>query len=162
MLTKFHFPIQCVQYDNGHEFKNSNLRSFFSSKGIVFHLSFPHSSPQNGKAERGIRTINDIMCTLLFRTINDIMCTLLFRTHLKPSYWVEVLHTATYLFNRCPSCPLHLITPYETLFLQSHYYSHLRIFNCLCFPNVSATPPNKLSPRSIAGCDIPPLRNEML
>jgi hypothetical protein len=97
-----------------------------------------HTSPQNGKLERNIHTINDIMCVLLFQA------------HLKTSYWVEALHTTTYLFNRHPSHPLHLITPYETLFLECHDCSHLCAFICLCFPNLSATSPNKLSPGSIA------------
>jgi hypothetical protein len=43
---------------------------------------------------------------------------------------------------------LHLVTPYERLFLQPHDYSHLRTFGCLCYPNLSATFHIKLSPRS--------------
>jgi hypothetical protein len=93
----------------------------------MFRFSCPHTSPQNGKAERGIRSINDIIRTLLFQP------------HFKPDYWVEALHTATYLFNRHPSRPLHLITPYEQLFLQPPDYSHLRSFGYLCYPNLSAT-----------------------
>jgi transposase InsO family protein len=66
VLNQFHLSIQSVQCDNGREFDNSTIRSFFFSKGIVFHMSCPHSSPQNGKAEHGIHTINDITRTLLF------------------------------------------------------------------------------------------------
>jgi hypothetical protein len=78
------------------------------------------------------------------------MCTLLFQAHLDMAYWVEALHTATYLFNRRPSLPLHLHTPYEALFLQPPDYSHLRTFGCLCFPNLSAIAPHKLAPHSMA------------
>jgi hypothetical protein len=60
------------------------------------------------------------------------------------------MHTATYLYNRRPNCPLQLLTPYETIFLQPPDYSHLRAFECLCYPNLLATTPNKLSPRSTA------------
>jgi hypothetical protein len=46
------------------------------------------------------------------------MHTLLFQAHLKPCYWVEALHTATYLYNWRPCCPLQLSTPYKSLFFQ--------------------------------------------
>jgi transposase InsO family protein len=99
VLNQFHLSIQIIQCDNGKEFDNQWLRSFFNSHGIVFRLSCPHTSPQNGKAERNIHTINDIMCTLLFQA------------HLKSCYWVESLHTATYLYNRRLCRPLYLCTP---------------------------------------------------
>jgi hypothetical protein len=138
VLNQFHLSIQCIQCDNGREFDNHVLCSFFTAKGSVFRFSCPRTSPQNGKAECGIRSINNIMRTLLFQA------------HLDMAYWVEALHTTTYLFNRRPSLPLHLHTPYEALFLQPPDYSHLRTFSCLCFPNLSAIAPHKLAPHSMA------------
>jgi hypothetical protein len=116
VLNQFHLAILCIQCDNGREFDIHALHSFLASKGIVLRLPCPHTSSQNGKAEWGICSINDILRTLLFQS------------HLKPTYWVEALHTATYLFKRRPSWPLNLITPYEVLFLQPPDYSHLRSF----------------------------------
>jgi transposase InsO family protein len=43
-LTQFHLSIQIIQCDNGCEFDNQSLRFFSSSKGIVFCLSYPHTS----------------------------------------------------------------------------------------------------------------------
>jgi hypothetical protein len=102
-LNQFHLSIQCIQCDNGREFDNAELRSYLSVKGIVLCLSCPHTSAQNGKAEHGLRSINDIFHTLLFQA------------NLKSSYWVEALHTVTYLFNHRPSQPLQLVMPYESL-----------------------------------------------
>ena len=65
--TQFHVIIKSMQCDNGDEFINSSLRSFFSSNGIDYRFSCPHTSPQNGKAERLIRTTNDIVRTLLIQ-----------------------------------------------------------------------------------------------
>jgi hypothetical protein len=110
---QFRLPIQSVQCDNGKEFDNHALGSFFSKYGIVFRFSCLHTSPQNGKAERGIRIITNILCTLLFQG------------HLPAWYWVEAMHNATYLFNRRPSRPLQRITPYEALFVQTLDYSNL-------------------------------------
>jgi histone deacetylase 1/2 len=67
VLNQFHLSIQCVQCDNGGEFVNHTLRDFFQSHGITYRLSCPYTSSQNGKAERSIRTINDIIRTLLIQ-----------------------------------------------------------------------------------------------
>jgi transposase InsO family protein len=64
-LTQFHLPIQGIQCDNGREFDKHALHSFLSSKGIDFRLSCPHTSPQNGKAKRGIRTLCGLFCSKL-------------------------------------------------------------------------------------------------
>jgi hypothetical protein len=119
VLNQFHLSMQCIQCENGCEFDNHALCSFFTTKGSIFHFSCPHTPPQNGKTECGIWSINNIMHTLLFQA------------HLDMAYWVEALHTATYLFNRRHSLPLHLHTPYEALFLQPPDYSHLWTFSCL-------------------------------
>lgn len=60
ILNQFHICIQCIQYDNVKEFDKNSLRDFLASKD-VFRLSCPYSSPQNDKAERAIRSLNDIM-----------------------------------------------------------------------------------------------------
>jgi histone deacetylase 1/2 len=136
ILNQFHLSIQFIQCDNGGEFINNTLRSFLLDRGIVFRLSCPYTSSQNGKAERSIRTINDIVRTLLLQA------------HMPPSYWVEALNTATYLLNQRPSKPINFITPYQTLFNQSPDYSHLRVFGCLWYPNLLPTIPHKLAPGS--------------
>jgi histone deacetylase 1/2 len=61
--TQFHVTIQSMQCDNGGEFLTNTLRAFFAHHEIAFRLSCPHTSPQNGKAERLIRTTNDIIRT---------------------------------------------------------------------------------------------------
>lgn len=84
----------------------------------------------------------------MIRTINNIKRTLLFHAFLPPSYWFYALETATYLLNILPSKVLNNNTPAFTLFGRTPSYDHIRVFGCLCFPNLSATAPNKLSPRS--------------
>uniref|UniRef100_A0A453DS04 Integrase catalytic domain-containing protein n=1 Tax=Aegilops tauschii subsp. strangulata TaxID=200361 RepID=A0A453DS04_AEGTS len=134
--TQFNVIIKGMQCDNGGEFINNSLLSFFSSNGVVFCFSCPHTSPQNGKAERLICTTNDIVRTLLKQA------------NLTPPFWVEALHTATYLLNRRPSRAIHPYTPYFLRFGSHPTYDHLRVFGCLCFPNAYSTMTHKLSPRS--------------
>jgi hypothetical protein len=136
--TQFNLPVVSLQTDNGTEFVNSTLVEFLARHGIHLRMSCPYTSPQNGKAERALRTLNDITRTLLFQA------------HMPPSYWAEALAAATYLVNRRPCQPLGFRIPYTLLYQKPASYSDLRVFGCLCYPNQSATTPHKLAPRSTA------------
>jgi hypothetical protein len=99
-------------------------------------MSCPYTSQQNGKVERSLRTLNNILRSLLFQAC------------LPPVYWVEALHTATLLVNRIPTKTLSSSTPYFHLYSTQPTYDHLRVFGCACYPNMSSTAPHKLAPRS--------------
>ena len=66
VFTQFGLTAKAVQCDNGREFDNSTSCSFFLSRGIQLRMSCPYTS-QNGKAERMIRTTNDVVRTLLIQ-----------------------------------------------------------------------------------------------
>lgn len=136
--TQFRLPIKSFQADNGTEFVNNTLAALFSSRGIHLRLSCPYTSPHNGKAER-------VICTL-----NNIIRTMLIHAHMPTSYWVEALATATYLLNRRPSLAIGNGIPYELLYQKQPDYTSLRAFGCLCYPDLMATAPHKLAPRSTA------------
>ena len=123
--TQFGITIKSIQCDNGREFDNSPLGP---SSSMVLPIS-----PQKGNAKRIIRSTNNIMRSHLFQT------------SLPASYWVD---PATYLLNRLPTKTLASITPQYALFGQQPTYDHLRVFGFACYPNLSATAPHKLSPRS--------------
>ena len=99
-------------------------------------MSSPYTSPQNGRAERIIRSTN-------------ILRSLLFQASLPPSYWVEALHTATHLLNLLPTKTLSMATPHMALYGSPPSYAHLRVFGCLCYPNMTATASHKLAPSSL-------------
>ena len=91
-----------------------------------------------GKVERVLRTLNNIIRTLLIHA------------HIPPPYWAEALATATYLLNRRPSSAVQNGIPFSLLYGLPPDYSHLRVFGCLCYPNMIATSRHKLAPRSTA------------
>jgi hypothetical protein len=74
---------------------------------------------------------------------------LMFHASLPSAYWVEALYTTTYLLNLRPTKTLSFGTPHFTLFVVHPNLSHLRVLGCKCYPNMSATTPQKLAPRSI-------------
>jgi hypothetical protein len=99
-------------------------------------MSCPYTSLQNGKAERILRTINDMLRSLLFQASIPVR------------YWVEGLHSATYLLNRLPTKAISMTSPYFTLNGVTPSHEQLRIFSCACYPNLSATTAHKLAHRS--------------
>jgi hypothetical protein len=99
-------------------------------------MSCPYTSPQNGKVERIIRSVNNVIHTLLIQA------------SLPGHYWAEGLHTVTYLLNRLPTTAIQAVCPHLALFGSAPSYEHLRVFGCTCYPNTTATAPHKLSPRS--------------
>jgi transposase InsO family protein/uncharacterized membrane protein YgcG len=134
--TQFDLTIKAVQCDNGREFDNSTSRDFFLSHGMQLRMSCPYTSSQNGKAERMIRTTNDTIRTLLLQA------------HLPARFRAEALHTSTCLLNCLPSTTCPAPTPHQALFGTPPRYDHLRVFRCACYPNIAATAPHKLAPRS--------------
>jgi hypothetical protein len=99
-------------------------------------MSCPYTSPQNGKAECIIRSVINVIRTLLIQA------------SLPGRYWAEGLHTATYLLNRLPTMAIQAACPHLVLFGSAPSYEHLRVFGCMCYPNTTATAPHKHSPRS--------------
>ncbi|WVZ66382.1 hypothetical protein U9M48_015612 [Paspalum notatum var. saurae] len=115
-------PLRFRAY-NGTEFLNTATASFLASRGTLLRTSCPYTSAQNGKAERMLRTPNNAVRTL--RSMPP--C-------LHPIGWKPFL----------PPCFL------LTGGLHHADYSLLRVFGCPCYPNIGATTPHKLSPRSAA------------
>lgn len=135
--TQFERPIKSFQCDNGREFNNGSFHDFCTKHGMNFRFSCPNTSSQNGKAERMIRTINNRTRTLLLHA------------SIPPLLWVYALRVSCYLHNIIPSNLLNKASPFHILYRKVPLYSHLRVFGCLCFPNLTSTTKHKLSPRSV-------------
>jgi hypothetical protein len=99
-------------------------------------MSCPYTSTQNGKVEHIIRSVNNVIRTLLIQAF------------LPERYWAEGLHTATYLLNRLPTTVIQTTCPHLALFGSAPSYEHKRVFGCTCYPNMTAIAPHKLSPCS--------------
>jgi transposase InsO family protein len=64
-FSPLNLKVAAVRSDNGGEFCNANLKSYFMDKGIAHQLTVPYNSSQNGLAERKHRTIQEKSRTLL-------------------------------------------------------------------------------------------------
>jgi histone deacetylase 1/2 len=82
--------ILALQTDNGREFDNTTLRTFYSEHGIVLRLTCPYTSPQNGKVERILGTLNDGVRTLLLHA--DMPPTFGSKLSPRPPFFSTVTH----------------------------------------------------------------------
>ncbi|KAG8500106.1 hypothetical protein CXB51_003624 [Gossypium anomalum] len=90
--------------------------------GILHRVSCPHTSEQNGVAERKHRHIVETGLTLLAQA------------NLPMKYWGYAFCSAVHLINRLPTPVLDGRSPYQSLFNHEPTYDHLRVFGCYCFP----------------------------
>ncbi|GJV27035.1 ribonuclease H-like domain-containing protein [Tanacetum coccineum] len=124
---QFNVDIKALQYDHDGEYDNTRFHDFFRQNGMQFQFSYPRTSQQNGKSERMLRTINNLIRTLLFQA------------HIPPSYWMEALNMIAHLLNILPTTAINNKIPFTKLYNQTLTYEHLRVFGCLHYPNVDVS-----------------------
>ncbi|KAL4021774.1 hypothetical protein IC575_020590 [Cucumis melo] len=133
--TQFSCPIKTLHTDNALEYKDSTLLSFLSQQGTLVQRSYPHTSQQNGCAERKHRYILDSVRVFLLST----SC--------PEKFWGEAPLTSVCTINRLPSSVLQNISPFETLYGTSLNYSNLKVFDYACFVLLHPHEHTKLEPR---------------
>ena len=126
--------IKAVQSDWGGEYHR--LHRYFERTGIVHRVSCPHTSQQNGIAERKHRHLVETGLALLAHS------------QLPLRYWDEAFLTACYLINRMPTPVINKETPLYRLMHVQPNYSFLRIFGCACWPSLRKYNSHKLEFRS--------------
>ncbi|KAA0025466.1 Retrovirus-related Pol polyprotein from transposon TNT 1-94 [Cucumis melo var. makuwa] len=138
--TQFSCPIKTLRTDNALEYKDSTLLSFLSQQGTLVQRSCPHTSQQNGRAERKHRHILDSVRALLLSA----SC--------PEKFWGEAALTSVYTINRLPSSVLQNISPFERLYGTPPNYSNLKVFGCACFVLLQPHEHTKLEPRARLCC----------
>ncbi|GJY18856.1 ribonuclease H-like domain-containing protein [Tanacetum coccineum] len=114
--TQFKCEIKSFQCDHGGEFNNGRLHTLFAENGIQFRFLCPQTSQQNGNSKQMVRTINNLIRTLLFQA------------NLPLTFWVETLNMAIQLLNILPSTAIANDIPYNRLYGKDPNYTLLRIF----------------------------------
>ncbi|KAF7371927.1 polyprotein [Mycena venus] len=105
------------RFDNGKEYVNQKTLDWLESQGIEWELTAPHSSAQNGVAER------------LNRTIIERACAMLISAHLPLSCWPEAVAYSFYLKNLSPTRALSTnITPHEAFWKSKPDISNVHEF----------------------------------
>ena len=83
--------VKALRSDNGGEYCNRQLDTYFKNKGIRHETTNPHCPNQNGVSERCNRTLVEKARTMLIDA------------KLGMNYWAEACNTACYIKNRVPT-----------------------------------------------------------
>ncbi|MBW0523598.1 hypothetical protein O181_063313 [Austropuccinia psidii MF-1] len=124
--------------DNGSEFNNHQLTTFFQDRGITHLTTSPYTPQQNPFTKRGNRI-----------TITKSRC-LLSDSGLDKSFWAKAVRTATYLENITFKKSLKYSTTYYQWFERPPTYQHLQPFGCLCY-YLNNQPQGKFSEKGSEG-----------
>ena len=96
-------------------------------------MSVPHSSEQNGVAER------------MNRNLMESARSTLSHAGLSNRYWAEAAATAAYIRNRTPTAAIkEEQTPYERWYGKRPNISHLKVFGCMAFAHIPDAQRQKL------------------
>ena len=98
----FDRKIKAIQTNWGGEYHS--LHKYFSSLGILHHISCPHTHAKNGTVKRKHRHLVETSLSLLAKAL------------IPQCYWDEAFTIACFLVNRLPSPVLNNISPFEKLF----------------------------------------------
>ncbi|KAJ9565735.1 hypothetical protein OSB04_001701 [Centaurea solstitialis] len=129
-------PVQTVRTDNGTEFKNSILKSFYNSFGITQTFSAARTPEQNGVVERRNRTLVEAARSMLAES------------QLPQYLWAEAVNTACYTQNRSIIHRRFGQTPYHILFGRVPSVGHFKVFGCKCFVLNETENRGKFGPKS--------------
>ena len=131
--------IKFLYCDNGGEYLSNEMRDFLSEKGITYHLTSPHTSSQNGVAER------------MNRTIQDKKRALLKTAELSPYFWGCAVSVAVHILNRTPTKAIPSdTTPYELWHKKRPELKYLKLFGATAYYH-NKTPSGKCEDRAIKG-----------
>lgn len=123
--------------DNGLEFCNRELSTFFGSVGIKHERSNVETPQMNGVAER----IN--------RTLLDLTRSMLKSAQLPQKFWAEAVTTAAYIRNRVCHSSIEDQVPFTVWTGRTPSVRHLKVYGCLAYARLPDQGRRKLDDRAV-------------
>ena len=139
-ITNLGHSVKIIRSDNAAEFLQGQLQDFFLDHKITHETTTPYMSSQNGRAERGIRTLTTIARSLLDHS------------RLHPRWWLHAIQHACLLNNYLPSTanPDNK-SPFSLLHKKDPDLSRLRVFGS---PTYCLNPNPKKSNRFLPNAEL--------
>jgi hypothetical protein len=132
--------IRYIRSDNAPEFVKGLLQTLAEESGISFEKTVPEAHQQNGVAERGICTCENMMRAMLVDS------------KLSGFWWPFAAQYATYIKNRVPHKALPpFTTPFQLWFNRRPSLSNLIPFGARCTMRVISANTRTLDPRGTPG-----------
>ncbi|GJU71936.1 retrovirus-related pol polyprotein from transposon TNT 1-94 [Tanacetum coccineum] len=128
-----------VRYDNGTEFKNATLKSFYEKQGIMHHMSIAQMPQQNGFVKRQNHTLVEAARTMLiFSKLPEFL-------------WAEAISTACFTQNCSFIHTRYSKTPYVLLKGRKPNVQYFHVFGSLCYPINDRDDLRKMRPKADIG-----------
>ncbi|GJZ45874.1 retrovirus-related pol polyprotein from transposon TNT 1-94 [Tanacetum coccineum] len=125
-----------IRTDNGTEFKNEKLRSFYAKLGIAHHTSIARTSQQNGVVECRNRTLVEAAHTMLIFSKT-------------PKFlWAEAISTACFTQNRSIIHTRYNKTRYELIRGRKSNVQYFHVLGSLCYPTNNRDDIGKMKPKA--------------
>ena len=119
--THFKRDVMYLRADN--EYTSNAIKSLLDRVGAILELCVPHEHGQNGKAERIIRTLCEMMLAMLHHS------------GLPLCFWTFAFQYSIFILNRIPHGTKSM-SAVEELFGSAPDLSFLRVFGCVCWAHV--------------------------
>ncbi|MCO5610117.1 hypothetical protein L7F22_064352 [Adiantum nelumboides] len=129
--------VQTLRTDRGGEYMSGAFKDFLGKKGIKHQCTMPYTPQQNGVAERKNMSLMEMArCMLKAKSLPH-------------KLWMEAVACAAHVLNRCPTCALKTITPYESWYDKKPSVSYLRVFGCLAYAHIPQQLRGKLDDKAV-------------
>ncbi|CAL8118428.1 unnamed protein product [Prunus armeniaca] len=139
--TQFHAQVKVFQTDNGGEYVNNTLASFFLAQGIIHQMTTPFTPQQNGVSERKNRQLLEVARSLILDM------------SVPHHLWGHAVLSVAYLINRTPGRVPDFKTPHDVF---SDHVSPvsvsklpLKVFGCFAYVYVYSHQRSKLDPYAL-------------
>ncbi|XP_076544682.1 uncharacterized protein LOC117610925 [Osmia lignaria lignaria] len=129
--------IKRFRTDNGLEYCNSDLSTYFNQLGIKHERSNVETPQMNGVAER------------LHRTLLNLTRAMLKSSGLPQKFWAEAVVTAGYIKNRTGHSATGGIVPLTFWSDRKPSVRHLKVFGCLAYARLPSQGRRKLDDRAV-------------
>ncbi|GJY45515.1 retrovirus-related pol polyprotein from transposon TNT 1-94 [Tanacetum coccineum] len=128
-----------IRPDNGIEFENATLKSFYKKLGILHQTSIARTPQQNGVVERRNRTLVEAARTMLiFSKLPEFL-------------WAEAILTACFTQNRSLVHTRYNKIPYELIKGRKPNVQYFYVFGSLCYPINYRDDLRKMKPKADIG-----------
>ncbi|GJT86112.1 retrovirus-related pol polyprotein from transposon TNT 1-94 [Tanacetum coccineum] len=138
--VRLNAPVRNIRTDNGTEFVNQTLRSYYESVGISHETSVARSPQQNGVVERRNRTLVEATRTMLIYAKAPLFLW-------NSQSLTVMLHQNDPFYRASPWKKL----PDELLHDRTPDLSYLHVFGALCYPNNDSEDLGKLQAKDDIG-----------
>lgn len=129
--NQFGHDIKVLKTDNGREYVNSEMIKFMSARGIIHETTAPHNPEQNGKAEREIRTLSEMIRAMIFGR------------ELPKYLWAEAVTSAAEILNKSMTSKNDK-SPFQNWTGKEPNINEIRVFGSIAYAHVPDSQRKKL------------------